>query len=75
MNFQRQVAHAGGHMDVTRDTNGNEVLVWTNSNDAQPIACNNGEVSSNMRPFDRAILMLIASISRGQWVRLMRAPS
>jgi hypothetical protein len=45
MNFLRQVAHAGGHMDVTRDTNGDEVLVWTNSNDAQPIAnCNNGIV-------------------------------
>src|SRR6185369_1821694 len=44
MNFQRQLAHAGGHMDVTRDTNGAEVLVWTNSNDAQPIACNNGIV-------------------------------
>jgi hypothetical protein len=45
MNFQRQVAHAGGHMDVTRDTNGDEVLVWTNSNDATPIPnCNNGIV-------------------------------
>ena len=45
MNFQRQVAHAGGHMDVTRDTNGDEVLVWTNSNDSQPIPnCNNGVV-------------------------------
>ena len=45
MNFLRQVAHAGGHMDVTRDTNGDEVLVWTNSNDAQPIPnCNNGVV-------------------------------
>ena len=45
MNFLRQVAHAGGHMDMTRDTNGDEVLVWTNSNDATPIAnCNNGIV-------------------------------
>ena len=43
MSFQRQVARAGGHMDVTLDTNGNEVLVWTNSNDPQPI-CNNGIV-------------------------------
>jgi hypothetical protein len=31
-----------------------------------PIARNNGEVSSNMRPFDKAILMLIASISHRQ---------
>ena len=32
MNFVRQVARAGGHMDVTRDQ-GVEVLVWANSND------------------------------------------
>ena len=43
MTFQRQVARAGGHMDVTLDTDGSEVLVWTNSNDPQPI-CNNGIV-------------------------------
>ena len=45
MTFLRQVGHADGHKDVTRDTSGNEVLVWTNSNDPQPIAnCNNGIV-------------------------------
>jgi len=45
MKYRRQVAHAGGHMDVTRDVNGDEVLVWTNSNDSQPIQnCNNGIV-------------------------------
>ena len=43
MTFQRQLARAGGHMDITLDTDGNEVLVWTNSNDPQPI-CNNGIV-------------------------------
>ena len=43
MNFQRQVARAGGHMDVARDSDGSEVLVWTNSNDPQPI-CDNGIV-------------------------------
>jgi hypothetical protein len=43
MNFLRQVGHADGHKDVTLDTDGNEVLVWTNSNDPQPI-CNNGIV-------------------------------
>ena len=41
MNFLRQVGRADGHKDVTLDTNGDEVLVWTNSNDPQPI-CNNG---------------------------------
>jgi hypothetical protein len=45
MNFLRQVGHADGHKDVTFDTNGAEVLVWTNSNDPQPIAnCSNGIV-------------------------------
>ena len=43
MTFQRQLARSGGHMDVTLDTGGSEVLVWTNSNDPQPI-CNNGIV-------------------------------
>jgi hypothetical protein len=36
MNFLRQVARAGGHMDVTRDDNGAEVLIWANS--ADPLA-------------------------------------
>jgi len=45
MNFLRQVGHADGHKHVTRDTNGDEVLVWTNSDDAQPIPnCSNGIV-------------------------------
>jgi hypothetical protein len=45
MNFLRQVGHADGHKDVTRDTNGDEVLIWTNSDDPQPIPnCNNGIV-------------------------------
>jgi len=43
MNFLRQVARAGGHMDVTRDANGDEVLVWINAADPAPI-CNNGIV-------------------------------
>ena len=34
MNFLRQAARAGGHMDVTRDDQGVEVLVWANSADA-----------------------------------------
>ena len=45
MNFLRQIAHAGGHMHYTRDADGAEVLVWTNSADPQPIAnCQNGIV-------------------------------
>jgi len=33
MNFLRQVGHADGHKDVTSDANGDEVLIWTNSDD------------------------------------------
>ena len=40
MNFQRQAARAGGHMDVTSDTNGDEILLWTNSGDPTPICSN-----------------------------------
>ncbi len=43
MNFQRQLARAIGHMDVARDVNGDEVLLWTNSGDPQPV-CDNGIV-------------------------------
>ena len=45
MNFLRQVGHSDGHKHLTRDTNGSEVLIWTNSSDPQPIAnCQNGIV-------------------------------
>ncbi len=45
MNFQRQVGRADGHKHLTRDTDGSEVLIWTNSADPQPIAnCQNGIV-------------------------------
>ncbi|HVR30592.1 MAG TPA: hypothetical protein VMS86_13790 [Thermoanaerobaculia bacterium] len=42
--FRRQVMLSGGHMDVTRDATGAEVMVWTNSNDPSPIPCSNGIV-------------------------------
>jgi hypothetical protein len=58
MKFLRQVAHAGGHMHMTRDTNGDEVLVWTNSNDAQPIAsCNNGIVKIHLADAKQTCLL------------------
>lgn len=45
MNFVRQLAHADGHKDITQDAGGDEVLIWTNSDDPQPLAnCNNGIV-------------------------------
>ena len=43
MNFVRQVARAGGHMDVARDLDGQSVLVWANAADPQP-SCPNGVV-------------------------------
>ena len=48
MTFLRQVGHADGHKHLTVDTNGQEVLIWTNSADPQPIAnCNNGIVKTS----------------------------
>jgi hypothetical protein len=45
MVFQRQLTRAIGHMHLTRDTNGDDLLIWTNSSDPQPIAsCENGVV-------------------------------
>lgn len=43
MNFLRQVAPAIGHYDVTRDTNGEEVMFWANASDPSPV-CPNGIV-------------------------------
>jgi hypothetical protein len=37
MNFLRQLAHAGGHMDVTRDSNGDEVVAWISGGDPWPL--------------------------------------
>jgi hypothetical protein len=43
MNFQRQLAHAIGHMDVTRDTTGEEVALWANGADANlQVRCDAG---------------------------------
>jgi hypothetical protein len=43
MNFQRQLAHAMGHMDVTRDTTGEEVALWANGADANlQVRCDAG---------------------------------
>ena len=58
MIFLRQVAHVGGHMDVTLDTDGSEVLVWTNSNDAQPIPnCQNGFVKIKLATGQQTCLL------------------
>lgn len=57
MNFQRQLTHAVGHMHLTRDTNGEDVLIWTNSNDAQPIACQNGIVKVRLSDAGQTCLL------------------
>lgn len=56
MQFQRQVSPVGGHMDVTRDTDGSEVLVWTNSADPAPI-CNNGIVKIRLSDAKQTCLL------------------
>lgn len=58
MVFQRQLTHAGGHMDVTRDTNGSEVLLWVNAADPMPIAnCNNGIVKVRLSDGQQTCLL------------------
>jgi hypothetical protein len=58
MNFVRQVSHADGHKHLTVDTNGDEVLIWTNSNDAQPIAnCQNGIVKIRLADATQTCLL------------------
>jgi hypothetical protein len=43
MKFIRRVAPKGGHMDVTRDIDGEESLLWANAADPMPV-CENGIV-------------------------------
>jgi hypothetical protein len=43
MKFLRRVAPVGGHMDVTRDSDGEEILLWANAADPKPV-CDNGIV-------------------------------
>jgi len=58
MGFLRQISHADGHKDVTRDTNGDEVLIWTNSDDPQPIAnCQNGIVKIRLADAQQTCLL------------------
>lgn len=36
--YIRQLVHADGHMDYMLDQDGSEVLIWTNSDDPEPVA-------------------------------------
>jgi len=56
MNFLRQVAPAGGHMDVARDVNGDEVLLWANAADPKPV-CENGIVKIRLADASQTCLI------------------
>src|SRR6185295_10565712 len=56
MVFQRQLADTEGHMHLTRDTDGSEALVWTNSADPHPI-CDNGIVKINLATAKQTCLL------------------
>jgi List-Bact-rpt repeat protein len=58
MNFLRQVAHAINHYDVMRDINGDEIMVWANANDPNPIpACTNGVVKVRLADASQTCLL------------------
>jgi hypothetical protein len=56
MNFRRQVTRAGGHMDVTRDVDGQDVLVWANAADSRPV-CKNGVVKVRLSDGQQTCLL------------------
>src|SRR5881397_743931 len=58
MRFLRQVTPTIGHMDVTRDTNGDEVLIWTNGNDPHPL-CDNAIVKVRLSDGQRTCLLTL----------------
>ncbi len=76
MTFKRQLTHAIGHMRLTREANGDDVLVWTNPNDAQPIACLNGIVKVRLSDahqtcllqLDWSLAVHITAPDRNGWV-------
>lgn len=59
MNFRRQVGYAIGHMDVTRDTDGSELMVWANAADPSPI-CMNGLVKVRLADARQTCLLSLA---------------
>lgn len=74
MRFLRQVVPARNHYDVMRDINGEEIMVWANANDPNPI-CANGIVKVRLADASQACLLsldwsmaLHVSGSDGGWV-------
>ncbi len=61
MNFLRQLSRADGHKHLTTDTNGDEVLIWTNSDDPTPIAnCQNGIVKIRLADATETCLLQLS---------------
>jgi Tol biopolymer transport system component len=58
MAFSRQLTRAGGHMDVTVDASGEEVLVWFNSGDPGAI-CENGIVKVRLATGEQTCLLTL----------------
>jgi hypothetical protein len=56
MNFLRSVARVVGHMDVTRDVDGSEVVVWANAADPLPV-CRNGVVKIRLADAQQTCLL------------------
>jgi len=62
-------------MDMTRDTNGDEVMMWANANDPHPI-CNNGVVKVRLADatqtclatFDWSLAIHISGTDNSGWV-------
>lgn len=58
MRFIKQVTTVQGHMDVARDRNGEEVLLWTNSADPDaPEDCNNAVVKIRLSDLNNQCLL------------------
>lgn len=71
MNFIHQVTRAMGHMDVARDSNGEEVLIWTNAASPDPMPdCQNGIVKIRLSDNHRTCLL---SLPWGQAVHISAA--
>ncbi len=56
MRFQRQLSRVGGHMDVTRDLNGEEVLILSNAADPAP-KCDNAVVKIRLADGQQTCLL------------------
>jgi hypothetical protein len=65
MNFLRQIANNDGHKHMTKDADGSEILVQTNSNDPTPIAnCANGIVKINLATAAQTCLFALGNFDK-----------